>query len=232
MPRPSLSITGLAKVAAARFPRHWQQTLKRLYFGRQIRRGRFRTGEPEFDLLPRFLAPGDWAIDVGANVGHYTMRLSELVADGGRVIAIEPVPETFEILAANVANLPVQNVTVLNVAASDQTCLADMVIPRYRDGRLNYYQAQLSPRASGLQVLCLPLDALALPKRVRLIKIDAEGHELSVLRGVSKVLERDRPVLIVEGSSAPVAQLLQGFGYEHEQLPGSPNLVFMPTVED
>ena len=45
------------------------------------------------------VSPRDWIVDVGANVGHYTKRLSELVGPKGRVIAFEPILETFSILS-------------------------------------------------------------------------------------------------------------------------------------
>ena len=54
---------------------------------RQMTRGRFRSPEPEWDRLGEWLRPGDTALDVGANVGHYACRMSQLVGASGRVIA-------------------------------------------------------------------------------------------------------------------------------------------------
>src|SRR5690348_10429050 len=69
----------LLKRVAARFPTSMQHELRRHYYAWQIRRGRFRTHEREFEMLAEFVGPGDWVADVGANVGHYTARLSGLV---------------------------------------------------------------------------------------------------------------------------------------------------------
>jgi FkbM family methyltransferase len=217
---------GILKSLAARLPRRSQQTLKRFYFGRQVRRRTFRTWEPEYDLLPTLVSAGDWAIDVGANIGHYTTRLSALVGPQGRVIAFEPVPETLELLAANVALLPDKNVTIVNSAASDHTGTAGITIPPQSNGSENYYQAHLTDAATGLTVLCLPVDALALPHRVRLVKIDAEGHEMAVLQGMRNLLVRDSPVLIVEDNSSDVPQYLRDLGYNDETLPGSSNRIY------
>src|SRR5262249_19321993 len=156
----------------------------------QVRRGRFTTTEPEFGRLSSLVKSGDWALDIGANVGHYTVRLSELVGPEGRVLAFEPVPENLELLAANVALLPGRNDIVSNAAACDGGGVAGVSLPHWPRGLRDYYPAQLSPEG-GTRVLCLPIDALPLPHAVRLVKVDAEGHELPILRGMAELLRRD-----------------------------------------
>jgi FkbM family methyltransferase len=215
------------KAIAARLSTRWQQELKRIHFGFQLRRRRFDTSEPEYALLPSLVSPGDWVLDIGANIGHYATRLSELVGPAGRVIAFEPLPETFELLAALVALMPARNVTLMNVAASDATRLAGMEVPNSDTGLANYYLAHLSSGpAAGLNVLCLPVDALAIPHPVRLAKIDAEGHELAVLKGMERLLRRDAPTLIVEDNSEDVGAFLDDLGYGARKLEGSSNRIF------
>ena len=180
-------------------------------------------------MLSPMISSGDWVLDVGANVGHYTLRFSELVGERGRVISFEPVPETFELLAANVALMPHKNTTLINAAASEHSGLSTMVIPKFEDTGLdNFYEARLSGTESGLQVLRMTVDALALPHPLRLVKIDAEGHELSVLRGMQGLLGRDRPILIVEDNDPEVPTFLAGFGYSSEKVAGSNNWIFRP----
>ncbi len=71
--------------------------------------------------------------------------------------------------------------------------------------------------------LALSVDAIGLPHRVALAKIDTEGHELAVLRGMTNLLERDRPVVIVEANSKDVVGLMTDFGYGVERNPRSSN---------
>jgi len=215
----------MLKHLAALLPLSWQHELRRLYFHQQIRRRRFVTEEQEYTLLDSFLRPGDWVLDIGANVGHYTMRMSELVGTMGRVIALEPVPDTFALLAANARLFAHANVSLLNVAASDRMAAVSIELPRFSDGLVNYYQARLTGDPAGLAVLALPVDALALPMTVRLAKIDVEGHELAVLQGMRRLLERDHPVLIVETGAQDTVDVLIGLGYATERLPGSSNLL-------
>ncbi len=220
-------MTRILRRIAGRLPKRWQQELKRLYFGGRLRTHRFRTEEPEYDLLPEIVSPGDWALDVGANVGHYTARLSELVGASGRVVSFEPVPETFELLTANVALLPNKNVTLINAAASEASGMVGMEIPRLDDTGLdNYYGARVSDAPSGFTVLCVAIDSLNLARPIRLVKIDAEGHELPILMGMRRLLDRDHPTLIVEDNSADVADYLAGLGYSHSRIEGSSNQVF------
>ena len=215
----------LLKRIAARFPSSMQHELRRHYYAWQIRRGRFRTQEREFEMLAEFVGPGDWVVDVGANVGHYTARLSRLVGCEGRVLAFEPVPRTFELLAANARYFAHANVTLMNVALSDAPQVAGIEVPGGEGGA---YLAHLAPRGDGLNIVCLPFDALPLPAPLRLVKIDAEGHEAAVLRGMKRTLERDRPALIVEVSSAATTEFLRERGYATEKLAGSPNCIFRP----
>lgn len=218
-----MQMSNVLKRVAARFPRQIQHELRRHYYSWQIRRGRFATHEREFQMLESFVAAGDWAIDVGANVGHYASRLSKLVGPSGRVIAFEPVPRTFELLTANARQFPYPNVTLMNVALSDTPVVASMDVPTGEGGA---YLAHLTDHDTGLSVLCLPLDVISLPRPVRLVKIDAEGHELSVLRGMTRLLQRDRPALIAEVSHAESVEFLLRLGYTKEKLPGSPNCIF------
>lgn len=216
----------LFKRAASLAPSSWQQQLKRLYFRRQLGKGHFITDEPEFDLLDQWVKEGDWVIDIGANIGHYTCRLSNLVGAAGRVISVEPVPETFELLAANVCALAHRNVTLLNVAAADHTSVLGMEVPKFDTGLNNYYRANLTEGEANLNVINIPLDALALPHAIRLVKIDVEGAELSALKGIASIIEKDHPVLIVEDNSEEISDHLQTYGYTSQHLAGSPNKLF------
>jgi FkbM family methyltransferase len=216
---------------AAHLPVKWQQELKRHYFSRQIRAKAFRTREPEYDLLPSLVSAGDWVLDIGANVGHYTMRFSELVGEDGRVISFEPVPETFELLARHAAMAPCKNISLINAAASASFGVSPMSIPKSGDAHLlNYYRAHLSADAhfSGFHVLRLSVDSLALPNTVRLVKVDTEGHELPVLVGMKRLLERARPTVIAEDGDPEVSRFLESLGYASEKLATSCNRLFRP----
>lgn len=213
---------------AAALPENVLFELKRLRYARQLRRNEFVSPEPEFALLDRYVRPGDWVIDVGANVGHYTKRLSELVGPSGRVLAFEPMPATFAILAANAGRFARSNVSLFNAAISDATGLVAMELPKYADGLRNYYQAHVTTDSiNELHVMAYPLDLFKTGNRIALVKVDAEGHEAAVIAGMHELIERDRPTLIIETGKPSVIDGLRRRGYDSESLPGSPNTLFV-----
>lgn len=182
-------------------------------------------------MLHNVVGPGDWVIDIGANVGHYTKRFSELVGARGRVIAFEPVPTTFSLLAANAQLFAYPNVSLVNAAVSDKFGIVGMSMPYFSTGLRNYYGAHISNTPdSTLSVLSMPLDSLPINYRVALVKIDAEGHEPFILAGMRKLIMTSLPFLILETSSNDVINSLNVMGYIPEKLQKSPNLLFRPNI--
>lgn len=223
-----MTVVQTAKMLAAYFPYSWQRTIRRWQYRRQIRNGRFVSNEPEFSLLHQYLGFGDWAIDVGANIGIYTKRFSDLVGPTGRVIAFEPIPETFSLLASNMELLQAKNVTLLNAAASNKTQVVGMDVPSFETGLPNYYCATVSSDAESFRVMTTPIDALSLPK-VKVVKIDAEGHDREVLLGAMRLIARDLPVLIVESIPLDIKEQLARLNYRSTRLLNSPNTMLIAT---
>jgi|GEM_PF-2784515 len=102
-----------------------------------------------------------------------------------------------------------------------------MEIPKFDTGLDNFYRAHATyDTSNNLKVLNLTIDSLNLPHPLKLAKIDVEGNELSVLKGMISILERDKPVLIVEDNSREVGKFLEEFGYTSRIIDGSPNIIF------
>jgi FkbM family methyltransferase len=155
---------------------------------------------------------GVW-VDVGANIGNHTVYFSNYLAD--RVIAIEPHPETHALLAATVQRNRLHNVETHAIGASDTTGQTGMSVPTEHDGDL--IAAKIDP-ASATVIQLDTLDRLLKDvPAVRLIKIDVEGHEMSVVRGAMEIIRRDRPDLVAEAHTeqhlAELLALLSPLGY-------------------
>jgi FkbM family methyltransferase len=134
-------------------------------------------------------------IDVGANVGFFTLKFARWVGAGGRVLAVEPAPANVEHLRHALAVAALSgNTEVICAAASDHIGAAHLELNPFHPG-----DHKLA--SSGLIVSVTTLDAEVEARaltRVDLIKIDVQGAESMVLAGAQATLARWHPVLFVE----------------------------------
>src|SRR5205807_8205431 len=124
--RTATLLTRQVKYLASRLvPEKVLTQLVKPYYARLVQ----SFAEKELDIVKVLVAPGDYVIDVGANIGWYTRPLAHLVGDSGRVYGIDAVPRSFDILRFCTKRLRRQNVTRLNCAISDSAGPASMQIP-------------------------------------------------------------------------------------------------------
>jgi FkbM family methyltransferase len=161
---------------------------------------------PTWDWVYRYVRPGDVVFDVGANAGQSTLHLAEAVGPGGRVVAFEPVPRVFRLLAANVTGL--EQVIAVEGAASDRDGIGEFIFDadHLTIGRLGESRTMdLPPTPIRTQVRVMRLDSF----RERgwpapnLLKLDVEGGAGSVLAGAHDVLTVHRPRIYVELHDPP-----------------------------
>jgi FkbM family methyltransferase len=202
----------LKTIALRVLPSAWLWPLKSWHYTRTLRRFDERE-EPDLAVIRGIVEPGSVAVDLGANIGVYTKVLAQLVGPNGRVLSVEPVPDTYRILATNVRRLALRNVTPVNAAVSDRTGSVTMEIPRYASGGGNFYQAHIvdsrNTSDDGVARISVPattVDDLLSDDdaaRVGVVKCDVEGHELACLAGAKRLLARARPVWLIEASGDP-----------------------------
>ncbi|MFG2483400.1 FkbM family methyltransferase [Streptomyces virginiae] len=136
------------------------------------------------------LAPGDTFIDVGAHTGYYTLLASRLVGAAGSVVAIEASPAFHAILEEALRRNACHNVRTANVAAADTT----RTLTLYLQDEANLGNTSaVQPRTShsSFQVDARPLPEILHPEELataRLIKIDVEGAEASLMKGLAPTL--------------------------------------------
>lgn len=176
--------------------------------------GAFEPAELEF--VRRHAAPNTTAIDVGANIGIFTVPLALAVGNRGHVVAIEPEPENARRLLDNVLLNDVDNVQVRVMAAGDRDGSA-----RLHEGRdPAFHSVETAAESTGTLIRVETLDEIWTrtgSPRVSLVKIDTEGGEQTVLRGSTRMLRACHPVLLVEARGRAdvrwVDEFLGQFGY-------------------
>jgi FkbM family methyltransferase len=181
--------------------------------------------EPEVtEALRRHARPGMTALDLGANAGHLTLLLAQLVGREGRVHAFEPVPEDARCLEETMRLNALANVAVHPAAVADRTGSAELAVAGAFDGAARLVElAARNGAATDRRVVRVPvvsLDDFCVREgleRVDLVKMDIEGAERLALAGMEAVLARHRPVLVAElwgaESVAAVPPWLEARGY-------------------
>lgn len=181
---------------------------------------------PEARTLEVFLArvrAGMTVIDVGSNIGLYTLPVAARVGPSGRVIAIEPNPIVARRLRENLARNWFHNVSVIEAAATDVRGTLQLHLGDDSECSSLYGEAGFGSIDVRATTVDEQVQAAALP-RVDLLKIDVEGAELSALRGAEQLLAGpDPPVLLVEAnpvtlraagtSIAALRDCIESFGY-------------------
>jgi FkbM family methyltransferase len=185
----------------------------------------FGTFEPKcLKYLKQCTSKGGTIVDVGANIGVYTLEGSFAVGPTGRVISIEAAPSLVDALRENIQLNGMNNVSLIEAAVGDSVGEAILTLPN----ETNLGGFTLGPvsgdKAYSVAVRLIDdlLDERGI-NSVDLIKMDIEGSEYRALRGAARTLARCRPVLMIElnefalsrcGSSArEVKELLHASGY-------------------
>ncbi|MFC9430077.1 FkbM family methyltransferase [Streptomyces sp. NPDC056987] len=158
------------------------------------------------------LKPGDAFVDVGANIGYYSVLASGLVGSTGRVVAIEASPTFHERVVRHVRLNECRNVRAVNSAVSDSRRAVTFVLASSANMGANSIVPYDGPAESSFETEAVPLTELLEPddiSRARVIKIDVEGAEGAVVRGMAPLLDRLRPDVEIAVEVAPgrMAQL-------------------------
>lgn len=171
--------------------------------------GEYSEAEPL--LWRKFLRNGDCALDIGANIGVFTLALECIVGPSGVVHAFEAHPENFNLLRANCHGHP--NIKPWHVAIGEEPSII-RVAPLAQAGHHNYGGLELDPdRTHGTSVPVTSIDLMLKvihdDSPVNFMKIDVEGWEITVIRGAMQTIQRDRPIMYVENNRPRVAQELK-----------------------
>ena len=181
--------------------------------------------EPEtIGFVMAALRPGDVFLDVGANVGYFTLAASRRVGSAGRVIAFEPVPRNLDYLDRHVALNSLSNVEVVRAAVSDRTGSTRF------DLGVDPSMGMVDEKGE-LEVATVTLDDVLMRAGLspRVVKIDVEGHEPEVLRGAAEMLAGATAAVTLSAwpKIAECVELLKGHGYTVDMV-NSCELIALP----
>jgi FkbM family methyltransferase len=174
--------------------------------GHLLRHGDFEVSEQAF--LKDYLREGDVFVDVGANIGLFTILAGRLVGPSGRVYAFEPCTQTYQRLVGNVQREGMSQIACHRLALSNATGEASLAVSQGEYGAWNSLAGALADgETKAERVPTVEWDVFSaresLSKPVTVMKIDVEGWELPVIDGARSLLQRpEAPLLQVEFTRA------------------------------
>lgn len=185
----------------------------------------------EIDALKRIVKPGSIVLDIGANVGFYSLTFSEAVGQAGLVYAFEPMPHNCQKIETAIAQNHITNIHLHPVAVGNASGQLTLYVSPSNEGNTGAASVVVGTldRTIPVEVEVVVLDdllAAAGVARIDFIKIDIEGFELEALQGLEKYLTPPNAPVILYESNAPlllrrnqevtaVAALLKSYGYQN-----------------
>lgn len=189
--------------------------------------------EREWSFIRRWLRPGMRCLDVGANLGVYTLIMAQAVGPSGRVWAVEPASSTASLLRKSLADGQFAQASLIQCALADRCGQGELSLDTSPElNRLHINGG--SDRTESVEILtldeldrCLPLGS------VDFLKLDAEGAEPSIIAGGSRFLEHHSPLIMFEWKHGKEIQtdvigLLAQSGFRLFRLIG-PDVALMPV---
>lgn len=149
------------------------------------------------------IKPGQNVVDVGAHIGYFTLIMSRLVGKGGRVLAFEPDPDNFDLLQANLRLNRIRNVVVESKAVSDRAGKAGLYTSNDNTGDHRLYASPARRAVHEVDTVSLDGYLGEGDGPVHFVKIDTQGLEPQILDGMSALIERNRPWLVLAIEFSP-----------------------------
>ena len=155
--------------------------------------------EEELNKVQNYIQKGDSVIDIGGNLGFYTLILSELVGANGKVFTFEPSPENFNKLNRTISINNLNNVIAFDVGLGEAERNAILYYDSHQTG-VSTIVHKTSSDAITEEIKLTTLDKFSekIDKRISFVKIDTEGYEPQVLLGGKRFLLKDKPVICIE----------------------------------
>jgi FkbM family methyltransferase len=183
----------------------------------------------EVEAFLRLISPGDTVVDVGANIGQFSLLAAQAVGEAGKIHSFEPLETTFSRLTSHIEAGPFRNsICAWNTGLGDVEETVSLWGSREvdihgarNDGLTSAYTDDIRTEKVGEMKSCRWDDTVG--GRVDVVKIDCEGYELNALRGMAETLRQHTPRLLIEMNpttfhaagyeSRDIARLLGEFSY-------------------
>ena len=152
----------------------------------------------ESKFLKSICFEGMNVLDIGANIGFYTAIFSQFAKEKGVVVAIEPDEESYKYLSQSINSFTYKNVLSFKVAASDTKQKLPLYISKENRGDNRLYSTD--QERNSIMVNCLTVDEILITNEIKnldLIKIDVQGYEPKVLKGMRDIVNSSKALILL-----------------------------------
>lgn len=193
----------------------------------------------ELKAMSHFLKPGDTFLDLGANIGVYSLHASRIVGPNGKVISFEPFSTNFEALKKHVEINSLTNVQLENMAVGNEEGTLTLYLDENEDN-LGMVTANYTENAVQEKVRIVSIDQYVEENAITNVdfaKIDIEGYEYPTLMGMLKTLQKYHPTILIEvledsntsKNNENVFSFLADLGYQKHFISDEGELCDFPT---
>ena len=151
----------------------------------------------EIELLKQIIKNGDTVLDLGANIGVYTLIFAKLVGKSGHVFAFEPDPTNFEILSKNVKENKHENVTLVQKAVSEKNDKIKLFVSKRNHASHRIFDSEEKRNSIEVDVITLDTYFKKIKNPINFIKMDVEGVEGATLLGASNIIKNSKDLVIM-----------------------------------
>jgi len=186
------------------------------------KKGFLKKKYPELFFLHKIIKTGDTCIDIGANLGYYSTKMSILCGKNGKVFAVEPVPMFYNIWSKNVKQSKISNLELFPFALGSSEGVIQMGMPE-KDGLAHHGMTKVASTSNETFVkffdvnMKVPDQLFSKLNRLDFIKCDIEGYENIAFANMVETLKRYTPVIQSElggdENRAKVISQLESLGY-------------------
>lgn len=149
------------------------------------------------EIVKREIKTGDVVLDIGANIGYYTLIFAGLVGENGRVFAFEPDPDNFILLNKNVKENKFENVVLINKAVSDNNGKTKLYLSEDNKGDHRIYDFGDSRKSITVETVCLDEFLKNYKDKIDFIKMDIQSAEGVALRGMINTIRKNENIKIL-----------------------------------
>jgi len=153
--------------------------------------------EPEsVNEIKKILKKGNVVVEIGANIGYYALVESKIVGNTGKVYAIEPHPENINSLKKNIKINKYENIEVYSIAIGEVNGVAKMNVSTHSNLH-SLFIRNFDHIIKSMKINVITLDNFLKNKRFpNLIRMDLEGYEYNILKGMKKILKAKKPLIL------------------------------------